>query len=143
MWGSIKRKRCRIKAEIAPVLRAELVARKSRKRDAAELYLKEVLRLYENWKDVGLAKRYSRRALDLVDLPVRDVHPIRRIIDSTSTEPDRKKRSRWGRALQYALMEKAQGDKLGEFFRENGGIAGCARKVARVQPRRQRRDDWA
>src|SRR3954451_18626682 len=97
---ALKQKR-RLERELKPLCKADRRATQSKSRYAPEIYLREVLRLYESWSRVGLAKRYSRRALKLAALPIRDVHPVRRLIDCTSTEPDRKRRSRWGRALQH------------------------------------------
>jgi hypothetical protein len=130
-----KQKR-RLERELKPLCKAERRATQSKSRYAPEIYLREVLRLYECWSRIGLATRYSRRALKLAALPIRDVHPVRRLIDCTSTEPDRKRRSRWGRALQYAIQQKIESKRLRKFLRKNGGIAGCAHKAAAAQPRR-------
>jgi hypothetical protein len=100
--------------------------------------------------DIAIAENLGRRRNDplvrTTGHPWRQSdHPIKRIIDATSSEPDAKKKSRWARALEYALHERVSSKRLDEFFRSNGGIAGCARSIARIRPRRKSatKDDWA
>ena len=67
-----------------------------------------------------------------MDVPVRvGTHPIRMLINATSRVKDPKVRSRWARALQYANSLDADFTELKRLFRDNGGIAGCARLAAR------------
>ena len=61
-------------------------------------------------------------------------HPIRVIIDATSTA-DIKTKSRWSRALRYAWRERKTWTNLTSFLRENGGPAGCAEQFAAINPR--------
>src|SRR5215213_232391 len=101
-----KRQGRQMQAALAPVIKADRRAAKSRSRYAAERYLREVFRLYETWKRRGFAKRYSSRAARLAGFSWSNMHPLRRIIDATTQEPDRKKRSRWARALQFVVARK-------------------------------------
>jgi hypothetical protein len=64
----------------------------------------------------------------------RQAHPIRVIIDATSTTDDKTK-SRWTRALRYAWRERKTWTDLKMFLRENGGPAGCAARFAAVHPK--------
>src|SRR5215213_2805136 len=108
-----KRQGRQMQAALAPVIKADRKAAKSRSRYAAERYLREVLRLYEIWKRRGFAKRYSTRAARYAAVSVgANMHPLRRIIEATTQEPDRKKRSRWTRALQFAVMQKSDSTSL-------------------------------
>jgi hypothetical protein len=100
--------------------------------------------------DIAIAENLGRRRNDplvrTTGHPWRQSdHPDKRIIAATSSEPDAKKKSRWARALEYALHERVSSKRLDEFFRSNGGIAGCARSIARIRPRRKSatKDDWA
>jgi hypothetical protein len=61
-------------------------------------------------------------------------HPIRVIIDATSTTDDKTK-SRWTRALRYAWRERRTWTDLKSFLRRNGGPAGCAEQFAAINPR--------
>jgi hypothetical protein len=61
-------------------------------------------------------------------------HPIRVIIDATSTA-DNKTKSRWTRALRYAWRERRAWTELNGFLQENGGPAGCAERFARTHPK--------
>src|SRR5437870_13445436 len=61
-------------------------------------------------------------------------HPIRVIIDATSTA-DNKTKSRWTRALRYAWHERKAWMDLTSFLHENGGPAGCAEQFAAVHPK--------
>jgi hypothetical protein len=140
-----KRPSRRVEKELAPVFKAGIRLSKSRSRFAADRYLQEVYRLYNDWKRKRLAEWYSRRIARLAGTSVHhDMHPIRPIIDATCRYADRKRISRWVRALQFAELENVRSDRLRRFFRHNGGIAGCARKAAIIEPKRktQQRNDW-
>ena len=63
-------------------------------------------------------------------------HPIRVIIDATSTA-DIKTKSRWTRALRYAWRERKAWTDLKSFLRENGGPAGCAEQFAAIKARKR------
>jgi len=63
-----------------------------------------------------------------------------RVLIEITSRADHKSRSRWAQALRYAYdqREEWQGDKtLKRFFVDNGGVAGCARKIA--NPRKKKR----
>ncbi len=50
---------------------------------------------------------------------------------------DNRTKSRWTQALKYAYGWRQPANRLKWFFKVNGGIAGCARKYADLQARRQ------
>jgi hypothetical protein len=107
---------------------------RSRSRFAFYDYLAAVFDLYVQLRRRNQAKPSARRIANLFGLrkPNR-THPIRTIIDATSTA-DIKTRSRWSRALRYAWRERKTWKELGSFLRENGGPAGCARQFAAMKP---------
>jgi hypothetical protein len=102
-------------------------------------YLRGVLELYRKWKEEKnrktrkeqLAKFYT----DRVKLR-KSTNAIRAIIDASS-EQDAMVKSRWTRALQYVERNAAEADKagFGKFIEGNGGIAGCARSIAKRRTR--------
>src|SRR5271165_5612303 len=92
-----------------------------------ELYV-QLRRTKQAKKAAGLiAKLFQLRS-------PKHTHPIRVIIDATSTA-DNKTKSRWSRALRYAWRERKTWKDLKRFLRENGGPAGCADKFAAIHPK--------
>ena len=58
------------------------------------------------------------------------------ILAATANEPTRTK-SRWAQALRYAwkYRERRGKQSLADFFKKNGGVAGCATKYSQgVKP---------
>ena len=107
----------------------------SRSRFAFYDYLAAVFELYVRLRRRNEAKPSARRIAKLFGLRKQArTHPIRSIIDATSTA-DIKTRSRWSRALRYAWRERKTWTDLGSFLRENGGPAGCADQFAATNPR--------
>jgi hypothetical protein len=106
----------------------------SRSRFAFYDYLAAVFELYVQLRRRNQAKPSARRIAKLFGLrkPNR-THPIRVIIDATSTA-DNKMKSRWTRALRYAWRERKIWTDLASFLRKNGGPAGCADQFAAINP---------
>jgi hypothetical protein len=107
----------------------------ARNRFAFYDYLAAVLDLYIRLRRRNQAKPWARRIAKLFGLrSQKRTHPIRVIIDATSTA-DNKMKSRWTRALRYAWRERKTWKDLGLFLRENGGPAGCADQFAAINQR--------
>src|SRR5258707_3988466 len=69
-------------------------------------YLVAAYNLHRRLRRRKAAKKAACRIAALYNLSLRkDVHPMRAIIDASS-DADRKTRSRWMRALQYAWRER-------------------------------------
>jgi hypothetical protein len=68
-----------------------------------------------------------------------NTHPIRVIINASSAQ-NREIKSRWTRALQFALKHRAEVVEMGlmRFLERNGGVDGCARRIAQKSPRREK-----
>jgi hypothetical protein len=110
----------------------------SRSRFAFYDYLAAVFELYVQLKRTKQAKASARRIAELFRLrKQKQAHPIRVIIDATSTA-DLKTRSRWSRALRYAWYELRTSTDFVAFLRENGGPAGCARQFAAITKKDRR-----
>jgi hypothetical protein len=107
----------------------------SRSRFAFYDYLAVVFELCVQLRRRNQAKSSAKSIAKLFGLrkPNR-THPIRTIIDATSTA-DIKTKSRWTRALRYAWRERTTWKNLKSFLRENGGPAGCADQFAAINQR--------
>jgi hypothetical protein len=112
----------------------------SRSRFAFYDYLAAVFELYVQLRRTKQAKKAARLIAKLFQLHnQKRNHPIRVIIDATSTA-DNKTKSRWTRALRYAWRKRKTWSDLKTFLRENGGPAGCADQFAAVHPKARYRD---
>jgi hypothetical protein len=109
-------------------------------------YLEEVWKLYSKWKEANKAHARAKRLAAMYKFKLRkNTHPIRAIIDASSTKGVGDK-SEWARALKYGEKNRSQVEKVGlkRFLESNGGPAGCAAKGARrrVAKRRKVRSNW-
>jgi len=91
-------------------------------------YLKAVYSAWD-WTSSKTARRVARRVAKLYKVGT-NRSPIRLVIDVTSTQ-NRQVKSRWVRALEYAMAKGIAGHRLIRFLKENGGVLGCARKMAK------------
>lgn len=129
----------KIVARVEKVREAANKATKSKRRFADYRYLRSVLRAYIYFEDDDLLPSMVEIAPSVLITPVRaNWHPLRVIIDASCKTPDLKKRSRWTRALEYAVAEKIDAKDLGRFFRAHNGVAGCADLASKIDRRRLR-----
>lgn len=95
-------------------------------------YLSEVLEYHRQLEACGKLIDIRDLLLARKDLRLMSSDPLRVLIDATSkAEP--KTKSRWTRALQFAVDKRPEwvGRMTArQFFKSQGGIAGCARKIA-------------
>jgi len=118
-------------------------AHRSRRRFAMRKYLRAVLRTYRRWDKNTDPYQNTRRAAAICGVTIRHgTHPLKLLIDLTTSEPDPKVRSRWGRALELAEREGVKASELFRYLRTVRGIAGAARKMALAYGRGGRGDDW-
>jgi hypothetical protein len=107
----------------------------SRSRFAFYDYLAAVFEFYCQLRRTKQEKKVARLIAKLFGLGnQKRNHPIRVIIDATSTA-DNKTKSRWTRALRYAWRKRTTWTDLKTFLQENGGPAGCADQFAAVHPK--------
>ena len=119
-----------LQAAIAMLTKLDRRWRNSGKKRALYRYLTAVFNLYAAWKHAGEARSVANRVARLAGWRMqRNRHPIRTIIDATSTA-DRKSKSRWTQALRFTWRERSKWKDLTECLRANQGIAGCAQKFA-------------
>lgn len=107
-------------------------------------FLREIYRVYLDWRRHKTAKRSSRDLAHELGIVLRDgMSPIRVLIEATLPSADLKQKSRWVRALEYIASEDVPARQFKIFIRANGGLAGCARLAARVSRKRRRPGgDW-
>jgi hypothetical protein len=129
--------KAKLDRELGPVIIAAKRAWKSRRRFAERKYLREVYRLYWRWCEQGRVKALARAAARSAGLPTgRNTHPLQVLINGTARCGDVKQRSRWTRALLLAACNDVHPAHLDQFFQGNGGVAGCARRMARKRNER-------
>jgi hypothetical protein len=120
-----------IAKEVERVARAYRATQRSQSRFRIRPYLEAVYRLYRRWEAKSEVKRCVRTAASLVDFRIRHgAHPLKTLIDLTTTEPDPKQRSRWAAALRFAATRNVHPDLLLDFLRRSGGVAALARQGA-------------
>jgi hypothetical protein len=95
-------------------------------------YLKAIYKA-RDWTDAKASRRAIRSVAALYGIERRrNNSPIRTLIDATSNQ-DRQVKSRWTQALEYAVRKSVPGTGLITFLKRNGGVLGCAEKMARLR----------
>jgi hypothetical protein len=105
-----------------------------RERDAIYIYLTAVFELVAWWMAENRALERAQRALRLRHItPFDQEEPFAAIIRCTAdpTKVDKRTRSKWSRALRYALAYKLTSEPLDQFIKRKGGINECAARCAR------------
>ena len=151
--GSTERQAEATKDKIEELRRLERHAFRPRhgKTDFHE-YLKGIYNAWD-WTDAKTSAQVGRRVAALCKVQTRAGNsPIRVVIDATSKE-GRQTKSRWTRALEYAVAKGARGTAFKKFLKNNGGAFGCAQEMAKLQnklrkkkskPKRRKRSNlWA
>ena len=122
-----------LQAAITMLTKLDRRWRKTGRKRALYRFLESVFSLYTVWRRAGDTRTAAKRMAKLAGLRHQaNRHPIRTIIDATSTA-DRKSKSRWTQALRYAWRERSKWNGLIDCLRANGGIAGCADRWASLQ----------
>jgi hypothetical protein len=109
-----------------------------RERDAIYTYLTAVFELVAWWMAENRALERARKALRLQNIWASDnVEPFAAIIQCTADplKVDRRTRSKWSRALRYALAYKVASEPLDKFIKSKGGINECASQCGRCLSR--------
>jgi hypothetical protein len=71
-------------------------------------------------------------------MPTDHDEPFAAVIRCTAdpAKIDKRTRSKWSRALRYALAYKSCSERLDQFIKRKGGINECAARFTRFKPRR-------
>jgi hypothetical protein len=105
-----------------------------RERDAIYVYLAAVFELVAWWMAENRALDRALKALRLrMIIPFDHDEPFAAIIRCTAdpAKVGKRTRSKWSRALRYALAYKSPSERLDQFMKRKGGINECAAKFAR------------
>jgi hypothetical protein len=128
----------RLAVTLQPLRAATARLKRSTGRFAVYDFLKEVYGIYIEWKRSRIAKQSARTLADEMGIVRRKGwSPIRVLIDATLPKANFKQKSRWVRALEYAVHEDIPTKRLNNFIRTRGGLAGCARLAARSCAKRR------
>jgi hypothetical protein len=107
----------------------------SRDRDAIYGYLTAVFELVVWWTAENRAFERAHQALRLRHITLFDhEEPVAAVIRCTAdpAKVDKRTRSKWSRALRYALEYKAPSEPLDQFIKRKGGINSCAERFSRT-----------
>jgi hypothetical protein len=111
-----------------------------RERDAIYTYLTAVFELVAWWMAENHALERAQKALRLRHItPFDQEEPFAAIIRCTAdpAKVDKRTRSKWSRALRYALAYKVASEPLEGFMKRKGGINECAVRLARCLGRKR------
>src|ERR1700730_5930931 len=103
----------------------------SRERDAIYSHLTAVFDLVAWWTAEKRALERAHKALRSRHInPFEHEEPFAAVIRCTADREkvDKRTRSKWSRALRYALMQKTPSESLVQFIKRKGGINRCAER---------------
>ncbi|WP_271500881.1 hypothetical protein [Bradyrhizobium sp. CCBAU 11357] len=122
---------------IQKVQKAAERAAKNETRFADYRYLRSVLAAHTYFEDNNLLSHVVAIAPSMLTTPVRaDSCPLRVTIDATCIQPDLRMRSRWTRALEFAVQEQIEPQALARFMSAHSGISGCADLASKPKPKK-------
>jgi hypothetical protein len=125
----------------AEVLRTfETICRKQRGRYWFKPYLEAIFLLAVDLKRRRILKKMTRRLAKKRGLRFDRRTDLVKVLIDGSSHADYKTRSRWSRALQYALDYRdgwGPAKSLSPLFDRFGGVSGCASKIAKPRPRQK------
>jgi hypothetical protein len=143
-----RRRLINVRAAVEQIRAAARAMNASRSRYAAYEFLSVVYDQYWNWFIQGHSderiKSVIQRSSD--QRHTNNEHPIKMLIKAAHCSSEAKVLSRWVRALEYISLRQARPHHVTYLLDRNGGIAGCARLAAKMDPKRTPppdRDDWA
>jgi hypothetical protein len=122
-----------LKQDLLRVQNAWEDAQGSRERGAIYGFLSAVFGLVAWWTAENRAPERAQKALRLRHItPFDQEEPFAAIIRCTADpgKVDKRTRSKWSRALRYALESKLPSESLDQFMKRKGGINECAAKFA-------------
>jgi hypothetical protein len=112
-----------------------------RERDAIYTYLTTVFDLVAWWFAEDRALERAQKALRLHNVrPAEHDEPFAAVIRCTAdpAKVDKRTRSKWSRALRYALACKSHSEPLDQFIKRKGGINRCAERFSDRSGRHRR-----
>jgi hypothetical protein len=106
----------------------------NRDRNAIYTYLTTVFDVVAWWAAENRALDRAHKALRLQRMcPFDGKEPFAAVIRCTAdpTKVDKRTRSKWSRALRYALKYRSHSEALDQFIKHKGGINECADRFAK------------
>ena len=122
-----------LKQDLLRVRNAWNESQARRDRDAIYTYFTAVFDLVAWWAAEKRALERAQKALRLRHIiPFDQEEPFAAIIRCTAdpAKVDKRTRSKWSRALRYALAQKAPSEPLARFIKRKGGINRCAERFS-------------
>jgi hypothetical protein len=123
-----------LKQDLLRVRNAWEDSQASRERDAIYSYLTAVFNLVAWWAAEKRALERAHKALRSRHInPFENEEPFAAVIRCTADREkvDKRTRSKYSRALRYALMQKTPSESLVQFVKRKGGINECAARLRR------------
>jgi hypothetical protein len=123
-----------LKQDLLRIQNAWEESQASRERNAIYTYLTAVFELVAWWMAENRGLEHVHKALRLRHvIPFDQQEPFAAIIRCTAdpAKVDKRTRSKWSRALRYALTYKLTSEPLDQFMKRKGGINECAAKFPR------------
>jgi hypothetical protein len=111
----------------------------SRERDGIYTYLTAVFELVAWWSAENRALERAEKALHLRRIiPTDNDEPFAAIVRCTADQQkvDKRTRSKWTRALRFALAQKPHSEPLDRFMKSKGGINECAKQFSCTSQKR-------
>ena len=132
----------RIYQRIFRVRKTAFKTMRSKNRFADYRYLRSVFRAYRYFEANSLLSLFRHAAPCFFEHPARaSWHSLRLLIEASCCQRDPRIKSRWTRALEYALAQDVDPDDLFRFLWARNGIAGCAQLASKTNPKRRRSGD--
>jgi hypothetical protein len=128
-----------LKQDLLRIQNAWEESQASRERDAIYSYLSAVFDLVAWWLAENRAVERARKALRLRHVtPFDGEEPFAAVIRCTADprKVDKRTRSKWSRALRYAISRKPIDEPLDRFIQRKGGINTCAARLTQQMSRR-------
>jgi hypothetical protein len=104
-------------------------------KDDFHKYLKALYNGWD-WADPKVSRLVGRRVAKLCSIHSRKNKASIRVVIDATCQQNRQTKSRWTRALEYAVAKGARGNVFRKFLDKNGGVYGCAEKMAALQKKR-------
>jgi hypothetical protein len=128
-----------LKQDLLRIRNAWEESQASRDRDAIYTYLTAVFELVAWWMAENRALERAQKALRLRHInPFDHEEPFAAVIRCTAdpSKVDKRTRSKWSRALRYAISRKPIDEPLDQFIQRKGGINKCVARLTQQMSRR-------
>jgi hypothetical protein len=125
-------KKSRLSSELETLRSVSKRTFSSSNRMAVRTLLGAIFNLVSRWESEDRLEEGLYRLLDSLKdpVPLRIGEAFAVVIYCTAPHVDQKSRSKWARALRYALATKPDDESIRSFFKRRGGVNACASRYA-------------